>query len=78
MAPAPHPGLVRAGGAGLFGIDDLGPAAWVVAPISNFVKYGLYEKGDIRNSNYNIHRVMWYNKLGFQKEVGIDAKGQQE
>ena len=33
MAPAPHPGLVRAGGAGLFGIDDLGRAAWVVAPL---------------------------------------------
>ena len=31
---------------------------------SNFVKYGLYEKGDIRNSNYNIRRVMWYNKPG--------------
>lgn len=35
--------------------------------ISNFVKYGLYEKGDIRNSNYNIRRVMWYNKPGFQR-----------
>lgn len=43
--------------------------------ISNFVKYGLYEKGDIRNSNYNIRRVMWYNKLGFQKKLVLMLKG---
>lgn len=43
--------------------------------ISNFVKYGLYEKGDIRNSNYNIRRVMWYNKPGFQKKLVLMLKG---
>lgn len=60
---------------GMVNADSIGGRGNGRLRISNFVKYGLYEKGDIRNSNYNIRRVMWYNKLGFSKEVGIDAKG---
>lgn len=60
---------------GMVNADSIGGRGNGRLRISNFVKYGLYEKGDIRNSNYNIRRVMWYNKPGFSKEVGIDAKG---
>lgn len=33
--------------------------------MSNYVKYGVFEDGDIRNSNHNIRRVMWYNREGW-------------
>jgi len=60
---------------GMVNADSIGGRGNGRLRLSNFVKYGLYEKGDIRNSNYNIRRVMWYNKPGFSKEFGIDAKG---
>ena len=41
----------------------------------SIMKYGLYEKGDIRNSNFNIRRVMWYNRPDYSEEIGIDANG---
>lgn len=56
-------------------VDFIGGCGNGCLCISNFVKYGLYEKGDICNFNYNICCVMWYNKFGFLKEVGIDVKG---
>ena len=59
---------------GMVNADSIGGRGNGRLRISNFVKYGLYEKGDIRNSNYNIRRVMWYNKPGFSKEVGIDLR----
>jgi hypothetical protein len=31
--------------------------------------------GDIRNSNYNIRRIVYYNKPDFEQTIGIDAKG---
>ena len=43
--------------------------------LSNFMKYGLYEKGDIRNSNYNIRRVMWYNRPNYLDTIGVNKDG---
>ena len=43
---------------GMVNADSIGGRGNGRLRISNFVKYGLYEKGDIRNSNYNIRRVM--------------------
>ncbi|WP_159518156.1 RagB/SusD family nutrient uptake outer membrane protein [Sunxiuqinia indica] len=42
---------------------------------SNWVKYQLYEDGDIRNSENNITRTFYYNAPGFSATVGIDANG---
>ena len=39
--------------------------------LSNYVKYGVYEKGDIRNSNHNIRRILYANKSGVNKEISI-------
>ncbi|MCF0255102.1 RagB/SusD family nutrient uptake outer membrane protein [Bacteroides heparinolyticus] len=60
---------------GMVNADSIGGRGNGRLRLSNFVKYGLYDKGDIRNSNFNIRRVMWYNKPGFSKEFGIDANG---
>ncbi len=43
--------------------------------LSNFVKYGLFENGDIRNSNYNIRRQLYYNRPGYEESFGVDANG---
>lgn len=42
---------------------------------SNWVKYHLYEDGDLRNSENNITRQFYYNALGFEATIGIDADG---
>ncbi|WP_321290302.1 RagB/SusD family nutrient uptake outer membrane protein [uncultured Sunxiuqinia sp.] len=42
---------------------------------SDWVKYQLYEDGDIRNSENNITRTFYYNAPGFSATVGIDANG---
>ncbi len=42
---------------------------------SNWVKYQLYQDGDIRNSENNITRHMHYNKPNWSMTIGIDAKG---
>jgi len=55
--------------------DSLGGRGNGRLRLSNFVKYQLFEKGDIRNSNYNIRRVLWYNRPGYQETIGIDANG---
>ena len=39
--------------------------------LSNYVKYGVYQEGDIRNSNHNIRRILYANKAGVNKEVWI-------
>ena len=39
--------------------------------LSNYVKYGIWEEGDIRNSNHNIRRVLYANKPGIEKEVWV-------
>ena len=60
---------------GMMNADSIGGRGNGRLRISNFVKYGLYDHGDIRNSNYNIRRVMWYNKPNFSMEIGVDANG---
>ena len=60
---------------GIQNADSIGGRGNGRLRLSNFMKYGLYEEGDIRNSNYNIRRVMWYNKPGYSEEIGIDANG---
>ena len=39
--------------------------------LSNYVKYGIYEKGDIRNSNHNIRRQLWYNKPNWSSTIWV-------
>lgn len=60
---------------GMVNTDSLGGRGNGRLRLSNFVKYGLFAKGDIRNSNFNIRRVMWYNKPGFSATIGVDEKG---
>ena len=42
---------------------------------SNWVKYQLYEEGDMRNSEYNITREFHYNAPSWSATIGIDANG---
>jgi hypothetical protein len=42
---------------------------------SNWVKYELYQEGDMRNSEYNITRQFHYNAPDWSAEIGIDAEG---
>lgn len=42
---------------------------------SDWVKYQLYEDGDIRNSENNITRTFYYNQPGYSATIGVDAKG---
>lgn len=60
---------------GMINTDSLGGRGNGRLRISNFIKYGLYEKGDIRNSNFNIRRVLWYNRPGYSEEIGLDKNG---
>ncbi|HOV35803.1 MAG: RagB/SusD family nutrient uptake outer membrane protein [Dysgonomonadaceae bacterium] len=60
---------------GMVNCDSLGGRGNGRLRLSNFMKYGLYEKGDIRNSNYNIRRYTYYNRPNWSAEIGIDAKG---
>ena len=60
---------------GIQNADSIGGRGNGRLRLSNFMKYGLYEKGDIRNSNFNIRRVMWYKRPDYSEEIGIDANG---
>ena len=60
---------------GMVNADSLGGRGIGRVRLSNFTKYHLFQKGDIRNSNYNIRRTMYYNKPGFHTTIGIDANG---
>lgn len=63
---------------GMVNADSIGGRGNGRLRLSNYVKYGVFkEKGDIRNSNYNIRRVMWYNKPGWSATIGIDQNGYQ-
>nr|WP_321452665.1 RagB/SusD family nutrient uptake outer membrane protein [uncultured Carboxylicivirga sp.] len=42
---------------------------------SNWVKYQLYQEGDMRNSEYNITRTFHYNAADWSATIGIDAEG---
>lgn len=61
--------------AGMMNADSIGGRGNGRLRISNFVKYGLYDEGDIRNSNYNIRRILYYNRPGYEETFGIDANG---
>ena len=39
--------------------------------LSNYVKYGIWEEGDIRNSNHNIRRILYCNKPDINKEISV-------
>jgi len=39
--------------------------------LSNYVKYGIWEEGDIRNSNHNIRRILYCNKPNVSKEISV-------
>ncbi len=60
---------------GMVNADSLGGRGNGRLRLSNYVKYGLYQEGDIRNSNYNIRRNLWYNKPDWTGEYYIDADG---
>jgi hypothetical protein len=60
---------------GMVNCDSLGGRGNGRLRLSNFIKYGLYEAGDIRNSNYNIRRYTNYNRPNWSAQIGIDAKG---
>lgn len=61
--------------AGMINADSLGGRGNGRLRLSNFVKYGLFENGDIRNSNYNIRRQLYYNRPGYEETFGIDENG---
>lgn len=50
---------------GMQNADSIGGRGNGRLRLSNYVKYGIFEEGDIRNSNHNIRRVMWYNRQGW-------------
>lgn len=45
--------------------------------LSNYVKYGIFQEGDIRNSNFNIRRTIYCNKRpsADKATIGINANG---
>jgi hypothetical protein len=58
--------------------DSLGGRGNGRLRLSNFMKYTVWSglNGDIRNSNYNIRRTVYYNKPDFtEATIGIDVKG---
>ena len=42
--------------------------------LSNYVKYGIFQEGDIRNSNYNIRRMIYANRPG-SYTLKLNAQG---
>jgi hypothetical protein len=51
--------------------DSLGGRGNGRLRLSNYVKYGIWEKGDIRNSNHNIRRILYANKPNVNKEISV-------
>ncbi len=60
---------------GMVNADSLGGRGNGRLRLSNYVKYGIYEEGDVRNSNHNIRRNIYYNKPDFEDDIWIDDKG---
>ena len=56
---------------GMQNADSLGGRGNGRLRLSNYVKYGIYEKGDIRNSNHNIRRQLWYNKPNWSSTIWV-------
>lgn len=61
--------------AGMVNADSIGGRGNGRLRLSNFVKYGLFENGDIRNSNYNIRRQLYYNRPNYEESFGVDVNG---
>jgi hypothetical protein len=51
--------------------DSLGGRGNGRLRLSNYVKYGIWEEGDIRNSNHNIRRILYCNKPNISKEISV-------
>ena len=51
--------------------DSLGGRGNGRLRLSNYVKYGIWEDGDIRNSNHNIRRILYANKPNVNKEISV-------
>ena len=60
---------------GMVNADSLGGRGNGRLRLSNYVKYGVYQKGDIRNSNHNIRRVLYYNRPDWSADIWVDANG---
>lgn len=56
---------------GMTNADSLGGRGNGRLRLSNYVKYGIYQEGDIRNSNHNIRRILYYNKPGFSADIWV-------
>ena len=56
---------------GMQNADSIGGRGNGRLRLSNYVKYGIYEKGDIRNSNHNIRRILYYNKPNWSGSVWV-------
>lgn len=52
---------------GMQNADSIGGRGNGRLRLSNYVKYGVFkEEGDVRNSNHNIRRVLYYNRTGWK------------
>jgi hypothetical protein len=63
---------------GYINCDSLGGRGNGRLRLSNFMKYTVWsgQEGDVRNSNFNIRRIVYYNLPGFAgATIGVDAKG---
>lgn len=60
---------------GIANCDSLGGRGNGLIYFTNHVKYGVYEEGDVRNSNYNMRRTLYVNKPDFQETYGVDKDG---
>lgn len=61
--------------AGMMNADSIGGRGNGRLRLSNFVKHGLFGNGDIRNSNHNIRRQLYYNRPDYEESFGVDANG---
>ena len=56
---------------GMVNADSIGGRGNGRLRLSNYVKYAIYQEGDIRNSNHNIRRVLFYNKPDFSADIYV-------
>lgn len=56
---------------GMVNADSLGGRGNGRLRLSNYVKYGVYQEGDIRNSNHNIRRILYYNKPNWSSTIYV-------
>jgi hypothetical protein len=72
-----QPALHKISEYGLANCDSLGGRGNGRLRLSNFMKYTVWsgQEGDIRNSNFNIRRTVYYNIPSFKDTISVDAKG---